>query len=414
MSFSKFQLGIYQLTLISSRAIGFARDFFVLLLVGATVLADDTFFLLAFSDVLMAFIAGGGASLYLVSKYSEKNESLIDSYYWSATAFYVFIGIIICLIEILFGQPLGNIFYNDLSNNETLLSAYKVSLFAILLGLPVVSANAVFLYKDKIYLQPVMNILFTLVLMITLSIAFIKGFDIKYAAVCIIIAALVRYLSAFFISKKNINFNKASFKWIKNNSFYRELLLAGLGIGFLILIPFVFRSELTQFGEGMYVVATLSFKVNDLIMALLIIPVTALILKNDNITRREIKKLILTLLLISLVSVSLEMFLLYINQNYLSMVEINDNQLKVIQLSLAYIFCSAMAYIISMVFVRKKLIAIVNISSLIALIYLVIVKDAIVYKSILEYYAILYSTFGIYMLLLTVFYNIRKLYLVKV
>ena len=413
MSFSKFQLGIYQIILLSSRAIGFARDFFVLLLVGATALADDTFFLLAFSDVVMAFIAGGGAALYLVGKYSEKKASPIDSYYWSATTLYVVIAMVIIVIEVLFGQPLGNIFYNGLGENESLTSAYKVSLLAILLGLPIVSANAVFLFKDKIYLQPAMNILFTLALIAALSVAFIKGFDIKYAAYCILVAAFIRYVCALAISKKNIGLRLRNISFIKEKAFYKELLLAGLGIGFLILIPFIFRSELTQFGEGIYVVAALSFKVNDLAMALFIIPVTSLILKNSDITSQKIKKLIVILLAILIAGVSLEMLLLYINQQYLHIVEINDMQLDVIQYSLTYIICAAFAYVVSMVFVRKNLMSLVNISSLLALVFLVIAKDMSSYDNIVEYYGILYSTFTIYMLLLVSLYGIRKWYLSK-
>ncbi len=186
------QLGLYQATLLVSRLTGILRDLLIIFVVGAGTLTDQIFFIFSFPDIFMSILVGGGAVLFLSDQYDDKkSDNNVHSVAVSAALFYLFVAVLFIGFEYIFNSPVGKHLYIDISTNANLNAAYLISIVALLFSLPMVAPNSIFLFKEKLFLQPLMNIVFTIVIIsLILAAYYMETLSTTLAAVIIIVAAV--------------------------------------------------------------------------------------------------------------------------------------------------------------------------------------------------------------------------------
>lgn len=274
------QLLAYQFIIILSRAIGLLRDFLIVFFVGLGALSDQVFFLLSYSDVLMTLFLGGGSAIFVslaMTKYPSSSDML-----GSGVAFYLLLGMVLVGIEIATGASFGGNLFSGLKDNGDLRSDYFISLVILCFILPTGLFNGVFLFYEKLYLQPLMNLVFSIIIVLGLIGLFIVAKITTHSVVMLLIfSASVRFFVSLFVSIYLHRINWTRLGFVNDLSFYKNLFVSGLSVGFVFIIPYAFRGGLPRYVDGGFALASLAFKVNDLIIALLIIPIVSLLLKKN-------------------------------------------------------------------------------------------------------------------------------------
>lgn len=344
-------VGAYQLVLLSSRGLGFFRDFLILLVLGASALSDDVFFLIGFADLVTTIVAGGGAVLYLsLQMNTEPSEN-----YYSGLIFYIVIGLCFVAFEILSSSFVGSFLYKPLAHASQTNEAYRITLLGIVFTFPLVCSYAVFLNINKIYLQPSINLVFTLFVIFVLLFFYISSsFDLVLFANLLFVAVAIRFVFAIALSKKFISLRVAHFRLRRSWKFYFDMLISGLSVGILISVPFVFRGHLPEFGSGIYSTSAFVFKLNDMVLALLFIPLISLLLNRFELTTKLIVKL-------ASLSIFVPLFLIAIYYAFTSIYSETDSLLKeygfseeVVRFSFYAFLFTCSAYLFSMVLVKLK------------------------------------------------------------
>ena len=344
-------LGLYQLVLLSSRGIGFLRDSMVLITLGATSLSDDVFFLLGFTDLVTLIIAGGGASLYLSLNCKENFSSV----YIPAMLFYLLIGLLFVVFEGGTGNAIGGFLYAPLVTAQATLSAYKILMFGFIFTFPLVVSYGYFLSVGKIHFQPIINMVYTVFSALCLMYFYIVGgFDIKLFASLILLAAFVRFFAAIIFVKWHIPVLSFDNFFENKPSFYFEMLTSGLAVGVLVSIPFVFRGYLPNFGEGVYSTSALVFKVNDMILALLIIPISSVVLTKYNLTVKLVVSLVGLAIIVSLGLVVLLYMSIEIFPAILVLMEDAGFSFEIIKYSVWSLLFTAVAYVLGVILVKLE------------------------------------------------------------
>jgi hypothetical protein len=274
------QILAYQFIIILSRAVGFLRDYLIILFVGLGALSDQVFFLLSYADVLMTLFLGGGSALFVslaMAKHSGSSDTL-----GSGVVFYLLLGIALVGIEISSGASFGDTLFSGLKSNSDFQADYFISLIMLCFVLPTGIFNGVFLFYDKLYLQPLMNLFFSILIVLGLIGLFnVTVITTQSVVIVLVFAACVRFFVSLFVSLHLHRINWKLLGFVNEISFYKNLFVSGLSVGLIFIIPFVFRGELPRYVDGGYALAAVAFKVSDLIVALLIIPIASLLLKRN-------------------------------------------------------------------------------------------------------------------------------------
>lgn len=342
-------IGVYQVVILISRGIGFARDALVLLVLGATVVADNVFFLVGFADFLMVMIAGGGAALYL----SLQLEREVSKAYFSAMIFYFLLAVVFVIFEFATSAAFGSLLYSPLSVNQSVNDAYMISIVGVVFTFPLVASYAIFIKSNKIFLQPLINIVYTLLVVFALLyLYFSDEFILELFALFILIAMLVRFLVAtVFVNKITIE-KDMFFQVHRDRRFYFEVLFSGLSVGVLVAVPFVFRGYLPIYGEGVYSTSTLVFKVSDMLIAFILVPVCTVVLNKYDVTFKWFVRLLLMSLVLSTLIVVFYYVFLMIFPSVTSMLADHDYNIEVVELSVLAVFVTSLSYVLGMIQIK--------------------------------------------------------------
>lgn len=384
------KLGLYQSVVLVSRGLGLLRDALILVLLGATVLADDVYFLLGFVDLITMTIAGGGAVLFLSIQY-KNNES--QSYY-SAIIFYLIIALLFVTFEFFTSGFIGGFIYLPLRSSEAALSGYYIILTGLLFTLPLVASYGCFLRTEQLYLQPLMNIIYSAFAIVALIFFYAnENFDIIYFTLFLLFGTILRLFFASVLAYKSnldLKFRKVL---RKDLSFYFKLLTSGLAIGLIFAIPFIFRGGLPLFGEGVYSTSSFTFKINDLLVTLLLIPVTSMLLSSYELRGRTLIALLLVCLLLPLLTLSSY----YLAVEYIPQIKRltleNKIDIRIVELSLYTLVFTSVIYILGMILVKIDAAIVLIVFSVLVIVILKssFLTDGI--KTVDEYFYFLYKTY---------------------
>jgi len=228
----------------------------------------------------MTLFLGGGSALFVslaMAKHSGSSDTL-----GSGVVFYLLLGIALVGIEISSGASFGDTLFSGLKSNSDFQADYFISLIMLCFVLPTGIFNGVFLFYDKLYLQPLMNLFFSILIVLGLIGLFnVTVITTQSVVIVLVFAACVRFFVSLFVSLHLHRINWKLLGFVNEISFYKNLFVSGLSVGLIFIIPFVFRGELPRYVDGGYALAAVAFKVSDLIVALLIIPIASLLLKRN-------------------------------------------------------------------------------------------------------------------------------------
>ena len=187
---------------------------------------------------------------------------------------------------------------------------------------------------------------------------------------------------------------------ITDLSFYKEVFLSGLSLGFVIIIPFIFRGGLTQFEDGAFALAGLSFKINDLMVASVLIPLISILSRRKKLQFRSgfLFSFLLPILM-SFIFVSLANFL----ADYF---ELDPQKLDVIELSLYSSIFIAPSIFLSMYFVSIAKSKISFTTGLICL--LILLKMGNSFLSLVNYFYFFYCLFLLFIFIHLLYLLIYK------
>lgn len=342
-------LGTYQIFILMSRALGFLRDALVFAILGATALSDDVFFLLGFTDLMTSIVAGGGAVLFLSLRLKEDFRGA----YRATTVFYALVAVLFILSEQLTSAAFGTYIYNAIAENAATAEAYRIAVLGLVFTFPLVAAYAVFLQERRIYLQPGINLVYTLMSLLILSFFYFADFfSITLFAGLLLAGAVIRIALATWLALRKRQPTPVRGAPRRGARFYLEMFSSGLAIGVLVAAPFVFRGGLPSFGEGFYANAALAFKINDLVLAILIIPVTSLVLSR---TAASLKQVLLLAGLAIGVSVSM-VAVIFVGTTHIPLLQtlLTDFgiDLEIARMSILSFCFTSLAYTLAMVQVR--------------------------------------------------------------
>lgn len=304
------QLGAYQLALVASRSMGFVRDLAIFAVIGATALADQFFFLIGVVDLTMTLMAGNGAVIYLSRRFTEIGGNReYSQMFTSSLLLYLFLALLLLVIEVTLAYPVGQLLFVAFQQDSAIQRAYELVLVGLIFTLPIVGPNAVFLYREKMYVTPLLNVVFTIILLATIF-AVYSEITLYRLAMAIIAASIVRFIVALLVAQNLSSGNLLGWPGSVNALFYLRLLSSGVGLGLLVLLPFMFRAELPEFGDGLYAGVAVLFKFVDLYTALLVVPITALILRSAGASPwRRYAILAATVLGVSLIMITVALLL---------------------------------------------------------------------------------------------------------
>lgn len=396
-------LGTYQLAILLSRALGFFRDMLVLAILGATALSDDVFFLLGFTDLAMSIVAGGGAVLYL----SLRMKDDFFGVYRSAVIFYGIIALLLVAFEIATSAKFGKFIYGPLGYSFTTIVAYKISILGLVVTFPLAASYAVFLHKQKIYLQPSINIIYTIASLLVLLYFYLSHyFSIIVFASLLLGGAALRLLVATCLAMKNSKFEMPKSGNSKNITFFIEMLSSGLAIGVLVAVPFVFRGNLPIFGDGIYSTSAFAFKVNDMVFAILILPITSIVLNKSLVSIKQVIALCGFSLAVPLILVViLHLSVNYIPQISVFLIKLGFKQ-EVIEFSITAFCFTSLAYTLGMIQVRiGNKVALLALSVLLVL----LVRNPILFINTDElsgYFLNMYTSYMVFIIISTILITI--------
>ncbi len=188
-----------------------------------------------------------------------------------------------------------------------------------------------------------------------------------------------------------------------NVSFYKSLLLSGLSIGVLVLLPFIFRAKLPEFGEGLYASSVIYFKFNDLTLAFLVIPITTLLLKKQHQDYSVSKLLFVVLLFSVLIAVFVSVCAYMVAQLNINIPILSASPMLAVYVAICLVFSSA-AYIVSMSLVKQKQHKLSAIAAALSLYYL-LYKQGKGDSDLEAYFYVLYMSYFIYMIVALCFYK---------
>lgn len=391
------QLLIYQGTMVLSRGVGFLRDFLIIFFVGLGTLSDQLFFLLTYSDVLMTLFLGGGSAIF-VSIAMAKHESSNDVL-GSALVFYLFLGLALMIVEVLSQGVFGENLFSGLRDNTELQSDYFTSLIILCFILPTGLFNGVFLFYEKLYLQPLMNLIFsTIVVLGLIGLFFIVAkITTKTLALLLVFAACVRFFVSFLVCSFLHKINWRQLGFISVPSFYKNLFVSGLSVGFIFIIPYLFRGGLPRYVEGGFALASMAFKVNDLMITLFIIPVVSLLIKRGTLSFGP--GLVLTFFGVLVSSLFAFFVMNYIPAIY----SLEPEKFDVIRFSILSGILIAPSVFVTLYFVNISRASVSFVVGALVLIAILFFGDN--FQSLSCYYYYLYSLFFIFISVHVIYYN---------
>jgi hypothetical protein len=327
-----------------------------------------------------------------MAKHESSNDIL-----GSALAFYLLLGMVLMIVEIVSGGSFGGNFFSGLRGNTELKTDYFNSLIILCFILPTGLFNGVFLFYDKLYLQPLMNLTFSIIIVLGLIGLFsVAKITTKSVVFLLILASCTRFFLSFSVSYylHKVSWKKMGF--VNDLSFYKSLLLSGLSVGFVFIIPYLFRGGVPRYVEGGFSLASMAFKVNDLVVSLLIIPIVSLLIKRNSLSFKP--GLLLTLSIALAVSLLACLAMYYIPAIY----TLEAQKFKVIQLSiLSGIFITPSVFV-TLYFVN---IAKTNVSFLAGLVvFLAVLFFGNRFEQLSFYFYYLYILFFVFITIHVIYY----------
>jgi len=395
------QVGLYQAALIASRVVGLLRDMLIVLFLGTTLITDQLFFLFSFTDILMTVLIGGGAIVYVSRQLavdSSDKEKLKTVH--SSILFYFSVSILIIMFEVSTNNFIGNLLFQPLQDNKGLNTSYFIALFSLLFAAPLVGFYGYFLHIEKLYLQPFLNFIFTIVLILLLSTLFLlDNLSPVHAALILLLSTAIRFFIAYMVFKK---WSWGITNWFQLHlhsapKFYRDLFLSGLSAGLLVVLPYLFRAELPLYGEGLYAVATLAFRVSDLVLALLIVPLTLIFIgKVDINSNLKLLGYIATFFILGMIFPTLYFFLQLLGGN--SWVELLGTDLELLNNIILSHALMVLSYGLSMLLIQKHYNKTAAVISLAVMLIFLFSKD-LELLDLNMYFYLFYSVYVVYIFL---------------
>lgn len=380
----------YQVFLLSSRGLGVLRDIAILAVFGSTSMTDSAFFLLSFSDLMMAILMGGGASLYISLQLNEKNYGSKKSVFFSATFFYIFIAILILILEYFSGFFIGNLIYPSMESSEELKEAYFLALLSIIVSFPLAVNYGYYLNANRLYLQPALNVLYLSILILSVGAwYFYNSISLMLMSLAIVFSSLVRYFFALLFTFQIARVEK--FSLILDWKFYTKLFNSGLSVGFLLLFPYLFRGELTRFVDGLYAYSSVAFKFGDIFFALLVIPYILNKYKDELL---DVGKVTNTIALLTLILIAVLGLISFVKAD-ISLVD-DLRYAGVILSLLTYAFFPS-CYFVSMLLIRQGLEAWSLLLSALSVVVLISLKGQV--NEIGSYFMTFYNLLSLYFLI---------------
>lgn len=394
------QLGRYQAAMLTSRIIGFGRDSAILLFFGATAFSDVTFFLLGFLDLVNAVLVGGGTSLFVVTKLNDRHvvfEKIISSVFF----FYFLLALTILCFEIILGPFLGKLLFSKFNELHNFKLPYYISISALCLSLPLISFFSIYIYIEKLYLQPLVNSLYTFVVCLGLYlIFFLENESFFLLSFVILVASVIRLLVCAFSIDNFFRFSCLRFTISKDPHFYKELFFSGISIGVLLALPFLFRAHLPSFGDGLYSKVAFMFKIGDLVQGMFVLPITLMLLKNNSLSNGKKIKILLSLyvvlflsllVLIQLINPTLSLVNSFFEMNAVIEMELLSNVIY------SFLF-SVLAYVLSMFLVQQGLVKVVTLAAFFSCTVFLTFQNFVNYVDLNTYFTLLYFTYALYLL----------------
>lgn len=390
------QLLVYQGAMLLSRGVGFLRDFLIIFFVGVGALSDQIFFLLTYSDVLMTLFLGGGAAIF-VSIAMAKHESSNDVL-GSALVFYLLLGFVLIIVEVLSQGGFGENLFTGLRDNAELQSDYFMSLIMLCFILPTGLFNGVFLFYEKLYLQPLMNLIFSIIVVLGLIGLFSAAkITTKTLVLLLIFSACVRFFVSFLVCSYLHKINWRQVGFIAVPSFYRNLFVSGLSVGFIFIIPYLFRGGLPRYVEGGFALASVAFKVNDLVIALFIIPIASLLIK------RKALSFSLGLVFAFFGVLILSLFVFFVMDYIPAVYNLEPDRFDVIRFSILSGVLIAPSVFVTLYFVNIDRASVSFVMGALVLIAILFFGDS--FQSLSCYYYYLYSLFFIFISIHVIYYK---------
>ena len=329
-----------------SRLLGLLRDLLVVALFGLSIDSDGILFLLSFADTTTAILAGNAALLFITNAIDRRGQSyvVVSMMVLAAAA------IALIVIESQFGQTLGRLLFPLEIANSDLTDAYLLVVFSLVSSLPMAALNAVYLQFDKIHYQPLLNLIFTIIVLLGLSLVYLSTtFNVRLFGAVILVASLSRFGIGIFLARRlGVSFEQRHLLSASTTDF--KLLVLGMAGGGIYLFSLVFRGELGSIGPGLYSQVSLLFKVNDFWMALVLTPLALLSLK---VEKTKWQKLGLVFKL-QLITVGYCVIAYLVNEILLVWFYIDLISRQVLVLSLAYGTINGLLYLLSLVLISEK------------------------------------------------------------
>jgi hypothetical protein len=394
------QLGWYQFFVILSRFAGFMRDFLVIWLIGVGALADRVFFLVGVVDFLMAFVAGSGAAVFLAALLRDDDGNKAERVYRSAILAFITVGAVVTALEVGLRAPLGRTLFHGLGAEPDLVGAYLLVIAGLMLSLPMVVSNAIYLHRRCLFLQPAVAMSYTAVLMAGFFLLYSSAVGFLGVAAIIVVALLVRFVIGNMLAIRLLPIRRLFGPIIFRFVFYRQLMVSGIGIGVVALLPFLFRAALPTFGDGYYSATAFLYKFNDLAHALLVIPLVSLYLTGVPLERQ--RGWILWSMVIAIgAAFQLGMWAVRHGSTSLGFEFFEDEIVKQVATMVALTFViSSCAYLAAMLSIARGASSINLLASAAAVGLMIVIQRGGGELSIEGYFAGLYASFAAYLAVL--------------
>jgi len=273
--------------------------------------------------------------------------------YMSAVFFYAMFAILFVIFELMTSASFGSFLYSPLSSSQSTQTGYYISIVGIVFTFPLVASYAVFLNQDKIYLQPVINVVYTAIVIVILAyFYFSDDFEISRFALLLLIATAARFWVATFLVRRITSEGIFQLKFHENYKFYTEMLFSGLAVGLLVAVPFVFRGFLPLFGDGVYSTSALVFKVNDMVLALILVPVSSIVLNKYDVTIKWIFALLALATILPAVLISSYFLILLVFPAVQPTLIAHGYNTAVIELSFWTFLVTCLSYVLGMIQIK--------------------------------------------------------------